>query len=123
MIPADSNEFNTKLAKLMQGLKKEGLAIKVQQGYKGTGGQAAKRQIWISFSDKIKPLDGAPTHDFRGTTDIWLEKNHVRIGGVVPFTAIKGEVLARNPALSYQDQTPETVYAWIVEQLKSRTRA
>ena len=120
MIPVDSNEFNTKLAKLMQGLKKEGLALKVQQGYKGTGSKSAHRQIWVNFTDKIKPLDGAPAHDFRGTTDVWLESAHVRIGGVVPFTAIKGEVLSRNPAMSYKDQTPETVYAWIVEQFKSR---
>lgn len=121
MNPADSNEFNTKLSKLLQGLKKAGIAIKVRQGYKGTGNQAARRQIWIDFNgNAIKPLPGQDYSNYSSCCDVWLDKHSIKIGGVVAFTAIKGEVFVQNPAMSYKDQTPETVYAWVVEMFKSR---
>ncbi len=123
----DRIEFNTKLAKMLQGLKKEGLAIKVRQGYKGTGGQSARRQIWVDFNaNVIKPLPGQDYTNYSSCTDVWLENGRVTIGGVVAFTAIdnRREIpsYAKNPFQNYtQESTPESVYAWIVEMLKTRT--
>lgn len=124
MNPSDPNEFNSKLAKLLQGLKKEGLALKVRQGYKGTGSKAHKRQIWIDFNaNVIKPLPGQDFKNYASCTDIWLETHNARIGGVVNFTAITPDGFLptmKNPSIKYADQTPEAVYARIVELLKSR---
>lgn len=52
IMPPD--EFNTQLAKLLQGLKKHANATTVKQGYKGTGTRSYRRHIWISLGGVIR---------------------------------------------------------------------
>jgi hypothetical protein len=101
----DINAFNTKLAKLLQRLKKDAGAKSVKQNYKGTGSQKFRRQLWCRFNN------GA-------VIDLWLEKNDLGFGGVVARLP-NGQETRRLPALPYGNKTPEQVYAEAVKFLKS----
>lgn len=61
--------FNSEIEKALKGLKRKGLASSVTRGYKGTGGQAHKRQVWIRLDT--------------GLVDVFLETGYARIGGVI----------------------------------------
>lgn len=95
--------YNTALAKLMQGLKKEkGAGVSaVRQGYKGAGAKAYGRQIWVKM----------PDHE-RGGPDVWLENGYVKVGGII---AIPNNI----PHLrKYGEDPPKVVYNWIADTLK-----
>lgn len=102
---ADPVAFNAALAKLISGLKRDTdkAVTQIRQGYKGTGSKSYARQIWIR-------IEG---HG-RGGPDLWLEKGYVRIGGIIPLH--KG---IEKPGRVYGDDSPATVYAWIVETIKA----
>lgn len=95
--------YNTALAKLVGGLKKNkatGVSA-VRQGYKGTGSKAYARQIWLKV----------PDHE-RGGPDLWLENGYAKIGGIIsmPNTI---------PAVrKYGEDAPEVVYNWIVDTMQ-----
>jgi len=68
----DPVAYNKDLAKkLGGGLKKLAGVESASQNYKGTGGQSHRRQLWVRFKDGSRPVD------------LWLEKDHVEIGGVL----------------------------------------
>lgn len=95
--------YNTALAKLMQGLKKDkatGVSA-VRQGYKGTGGKAYGRQIWVKM----------PAHE-RGGPDVWLENGYVKVGGIIAIP--NGIPHARK----YGEDPPQVVYNWIADTFK-----
>ena len=62
-------DFNTKLARKIQGLKKDCEARTVKQNYKGTGSQKFRRQVYIKFKEGL-------------WIDIWLEYDFVKFSGV-----------------------------------------
>jgi hypothetical protein len=119
--PINQESFSKDLSKMLQSLKKEGLASKVRQGYKGTGTKSNRRQVWVDFEKPTKPLD-VEHKTWQGSTsvDIWIEGRSVRIGGVIPFVSSVDGILKRNPSISIGDLSPSAVFAWIVEQLNSR---
>jgi hypothetical protein len=94
-------DFNTKLAKLLQRLKKDAGATVVSQGYRGTGSQAYRRQVFVRFENTV--------------VDLWLEAGMIRIGGVlrdrVPPPVRKG--------VAYENKSPEQVYGELVKLLKA----
>ena len=98
MTPSDPNAFNTKLAKLLQGLKRDANALSIRQNYRGTGRQIARRQLWVRYADHV--------------VDLWLETRSLEIGGVVGVTGVR---------ISYNDRTPEEVYALYVAFRKAQT--
>ncbi len=66
-----TEQYTGALAKRIgKGLKKDLGAKTVRQNYKGTGSQAARRQLYCRFST------GA-------VIDIWIGTDGVRLGGVV----------------------------------------
>lgn len=92
-------EFNTVLARLLQGLKRDLGALTVRQGYRGTGRSAHRRQIFVHFSnDRI--------------IDLWLEADNVGMGGVIRPSSQAGQEL-------HEGRQPEQVYAALVERLRS----
>lgn len=94
---SDILAFNTKLAKLMQGLKKDAGASRIAQNYKGTGSVAYRRQIWIHFKS------GA-------VVDVWLENGYAQIGGVVMNRAPGSQsTLATRTRVPY-GESPEWTY-------------
>lgn len=107
--PADANtqwnEFNTKLAKLMQKLKKDAGAEAIAQNYKGTGSKAYRRQLWIHFTS------GA-------VIDLWLDNGFMKFGGVVKKRAPGAEGRSLPETIKYEKQTPEQVYAEAAKHLK-----
>lgn len=90
-------DFNAALARKLQGLRRKFGCTQVSQGYKGTGSQAHRRQVWIRH-DALS----------RGTIDLWLEADIIRIGGVVSHNL--GRVI-------YADKTVDAVYAELVTAL------
>ena len=88
-------EYNTKLAKLMQGLKKSAGASMTRQNYRGTGSKLAVRQIWVRFNS------GA-------VLDVWLEKGQVRLGGIV---SNGGKGPMAKMVFPHANKTPEQIYA------------
>lgn len=92
----DYNAFNTKLAKLAKGLKKDVGATKIRQNYKGTGKRKHRRQLYIDFP-------GGKSFD------LWLDSGFVRFGGVMRTNI---------PDLDFQD-TPEATYREIVRRIKA----
>ena len=95
---AKYGEFNTRLAKLLQKLKKDAGATIISQNYKGTGGRAYRRQLWVSFKS------GA-------VIDLWLEAGRIEFGGVVKNGPPGSNVALPVRHVSYGDGTPEQVYA------------
>jgi len=90
-------EFNTKLARLLQRLKKDIGATSVKQNYRGTGSQKHRRQIWVRCVGL-----------YRGFTDLWLNSDNLEYAGV-------GDI--RIAPLPYGDLTPEEVYKTLCERL------
>lgn len=90
------NEYNTTLAKLLQGLKKDLGATTIRQGYKGTGSKSFKRQIFVRFANDKH-------------IDLWLESNRVECGGVIR---------TRFGNVPHNNRTPTEVYKDIVEVLR-----
>lgn len=66
----DKIEFNSALAKKLKSLKKDIGVTNMRQNYKGTGGNAHRQQIYIRFENG-------------NSIDIFLEDDHVLLGGVV----------------------------------------
>ena len=88
--------YNTKLAKLLQGLKRDAGATNINQNYRGTGSRAYRRQLFVGFkSGKV--------------TDLWLEADRVELGGV---TKVLGKI-------SHNGRTPEEVYTDVAHVLKA----
>jgi hypothetical protein len=108
--PADANaqwgEYNTKLAKLLQRLKKDAGARNISQNYKGTGSQAFRRQLWVHFAS------GA-------VIDLWLDKGYLKFGGVV-MNAVPGTEGRSLPGgIKYEGKKPEQVYEEAAKHLKA----
>lgn len=97
--------YNTTLAKLFQRLKKDAGAASIAQNYRGTGGQAHRRQLWVRFKS------GA-------VIDLWLEHEGVRFGGVVK-NAPAGGTHALPRGIQYAGKTPEQVYAEAATELRA----
>jgi hypothetical protein len=97
--------FNTILAKLMQRLKRDAGATTIVQNYKGTGSQAWRRQLWIHFKS------GA-------VIDIWLNKDHVKLGGVVLRSPPESTKDLAQAIIPYGNLNPEKVYAQTAKILK-----
>jgi hypothetical protein len=100
----DWTEYNTKLAKLMQKLKKDVGAGSIRQGYKGTGSQKARRQLWVRWKNEA-------------VIDIWLDMGYVTFGGIVMNRPPGSDVTISAKKLPYKDK-PEQTYAEIVKILK-----
>lgn len=98
----DFNQFNAEMAKQLQNLKKDLGALKVRQGYKGTGGRSHRRQIWVDLPNAERGID------------LWLEEETIGLGGVCFTNYGKVRVGGRS--------VPE-VYAEIVEKLRPLTLA
>lgn len=96
--------YNAQLAKLMQQLKRDKSTgvTGIRQGYKGTGKQAHKRQIWAKM----------PEHE-RGGPDIWLETGFVKVGGIIDIPKVIPSVK------KYEGESPEAVYRWIADTMKA----
>jgi len=94
----DPIEFNTQLAKLMQKLKKDAGAASIKGGYKGTGGQKHRRQVWVKWAD-------GPT------IDIFLADDYVQLGGVIgPQIRVKKQA---TPEDTYQKVVLAGIRAWM----------
>ena len=78
--------FNAELARLMKGLKKDIGAGNVRQGYKGTGSNSYRRQIFVRMPDMVSLPDGvtgkAVCRDGK-CVDVWLNNTDVMVGGVM----------------------------------------
>lgn len=98
----DFNEFNSALAKRLQGLKKDLGAFKIRQGYKGTGARSHRRQIWVDLPNAERGID------------LWLEEETIGLGGVCFTNYGKVRVGGRGV---------EEVYTEIVEKLRPLTIA
>jgi len=96
--------FNTKLAKLMQGLKKGADAETIKGNYKGTGKQAFRRQLWVRFKN------GA-------VIDLWLENGRLEFGGVVARSNSGGQ--PKPSPIPYKDRTPEDVFDLALKAIKA----
>lgn len=89
-------DFNNQILKNLRRLKRDLEVQTLRQGYKGTGSQAYRTQVWMRFSNGK-------------SIDLFLNKDNVRVGGVM------------NSGLStvnYGDKTPEQVYEEIRNILK-----
>ena len=96
----DPIAFNTALSKLLKKLKKDVGATKVRQGYKGTGGQKHRRQIWVDVP-----------WNWRGI-DLWLDTSAISLGGIItPFRP--------TPSVTYADRSPKQVYAEVLKLFKA----
>lgn len=101
--PENVEEFNKALAKKMQDLKKNGIALNIRQGYKGTGSKSASRQIWVTMFEQL----------FQGCScDVWLESKSAHIGGVVRNST-------SNLPIPYEGLTVAEVYAKIEERISA----
>lgn len=88
---ADANTFNTALAKELKKLKKAVGATKIRQGYKGTGRQKFRRQVWVDVPWNSRGID------------LWLEASAIGMGGVIaPF--------GQGVRIPYADKSPQEVY-------------
>lgn len=93
---ADALAYNTRLAKLLQKLKRDAGAETIAQNYRGTGKQAFRRQLYVRFKS------GA-------VIDLWLENNHIGFGGVVRNSP-PGTVRPLQRGVAYGALSPEEVY-------------
>jgi hypothetical protein len=96
--------FNTKLAKLMQGLKKGADAETIKGNYKGTGKQAFRRQLWVRFKN------GA-------VIDLWLDNGYLKFGGVVARSNSGGQTVPAG--IIYKGKTPEDVFDLALKAIKA----
>jgi hypothetical protein len=97
--------YTTKLAKLLGRLKKDAGASTVSQNYKGTGSQKFRRQLWVRFTS------GA-------VIDLWLERDRVKLGGVVMNRPPGSEASLETRTLPYGHHTPEQVYEAVAHVLR-----
>jgi hypothetical protein len=96
MQPMTADEFNTALAKMLQGLKKDLGAKNVRQNYKGTGSKKHARQLYVTFTNDVM-------------IDLWLEAGVVNLGGCIRTNY--GRV-------QHGDLSPAAVYPLVVEKLR-----
>lgn len=101
----DKVEYNTKLSKLMKGLKKDVGAKSIRQNYRGTGSQKAVRQLWVNFKN------GA-------VLDIWLNMGNVKFGGIVARHPEHDWTYPDPRQINHGDRTPEALYREMVAALK-----
>lgn len=101
--PEQRLAFSNVLAKKLQKLKKDvpGVA-KVRQGYRGTGKQNHRRQIWVDFKDSSRDID------------VWLSGEGVAVGGVR---------FVNQGRIRTIERTVDEVYADIVKALKMHATA
>ena len=90
-------DFNTALAKLMKGLKRDVGATKIKQNGKNSAGN---RNIWVTLPN-------------RGTVDVWVEDGQTQL-----WKLLRGGQSGWGPVIPYGDQTPEQVYKKMVAGLK-----
>lgn len=79
-------DFNTSLAKLMRGLKRDLGAKKVKQHSRNSRGH---RNIWVSLPDV--------------TLDVWLDDGHAQLGRLL------WKAQGWGPTIQYGNSTPEQV--------------
>jgi len=97
--------FNTALAKKLRGLKRDVGAKTFNQGYKGTGGQKHRRQIWIGWADG-------------SVVDVWLDSGFFRFGGIT--SQLAGRDVQVNPrSIVYDEKSVDAVYREVAAALKS----
>lgn len=99
-------EYNQKLAKLCQKLKKDAGAETIQGNYKGTGRQRFRRQVFVRFKS------GA-------FLDLWLENDRLEFGGVAVRSAPGQEAKALQRGVPYKGRTPEEVYKEVAQILNA----
>lgn len=92
--------FNAALAKKLQALKKDFGAKRVYRGYKGTGGQGHRYQIWVDMPSER-------------CVDLWLEENKISIGGVC-----RAPLKLVNSVVSHDKTDVDAVYNTVLERLK-----
>lgn len=95
--PEDWEPYNTELAKLLQGLKRDANAETIRQNYRGTGSQSYRRQLWTRFKG------GA-------VMDLWLNAGRLEFGGVVGATG---------KSIAYGTMKPAEVYTKAVAFLRA----
>lgn len=95
-------EYNTALAKLMQGLKRDIGAKAIRQNYRGTGSKAHCRQLYVTLADDR-------------VIDVWLNSGHAELGGVLRHTGMLRDV-------HYGAKTPEGIYRVIAARLDALTK-
>lgn len=98
-------DYTAAIAKLVQGLKREGHVESVRQNYKGTGKERARRQLWVNFTGG-------------GVMDIWFNHTGVSFGGIVKrLPRGQGSGIAL-PNVPYNGRAPEAVWedvrGWIL---------
>ena len=91
-------DFNTALAKLMKGLKRDVGAKKIKQN--GSASAAGNRNIWVQLPN-------------RGNVDVWVEDGQTQL-----FKLLRAGGTERGPVIPYGKQTPEQVYKKMVAGLK-----
>ena len=95
--------FSNAFAKLLKKLKKDVPGVKrVYGGYKGTGRQKSRRQVWVDFKEGMTDRN----------LDLWVSGSGVTLGGVL------GPV--SKAIVSAIDRTPDEVYRDVVKELKKR---
>ena len=91
-------DFNTALAKLMKGLKRDVGATKIKQNGKNSAGD---RNIWVTLPN-------------RGTVDVWVEGGQTQLWKLLRESGSS----ERGPVIPYGKKTPEQVYKEMVAGLK-----
>ena len=100
-VPSDPVAYNTELSKEIKKLKKMGVVESVKQGYRGTGNQKHRRQLFVRNSKTGL------------AADLWLEDGQVQLGGVM-FHGLGG----RPSPISTEGRTPAEVVKDLAVALK-----
>ena len=104
-VDEDLVAYNTDLAKKIKGVKRD-LGVKtIKQGYKGTGGQKHRRQVWLRWEDG-------------SVVDVWLDDGFFRFGGIV--SQVGGREVQVSPRqIDYDGKPVDTIYREVVTALQA----
>ena len=104
-VDEDLVAFNSELTKKLKGLKRD-LGVKtISQGYKGTGGQKHRRQIWLRWDDG-------------SVVDVWVDDGFFSFGGIT--SQIGGRNVQVNPRqIDYDGKPVDAIYREVVTALKA----
>jgi len=90
-----AKDYNLRLAKLLQKLKRDAGAKFVVGNYKGTGSKRHRRQIFVRFTNDL-------------SIDLWLEDDNVSFAGVSQRGVQGPNGFVKE--IPYGGRTPEEVY-------------
>lgn len=96
-------EYNLRLAKLLQRLKRDAGAALVKANYKGTGSKRHRRQVFVRFQNGL-------------VIDLWLEDNNIGFAGVAQRGVQGPNGFVKE--IPYGGRTPEEVYKEVAEVLQ-----